>query len=147
MRVQEADTEPFLLVRESVRYEFKEEKNMAGVWGFVHLFISEQSEKTLHNFFRNCLPTIAYVAEIEDCISDVFFVIPLKGTLKARKFFVNVILVWHSFTISLSVNVLMIGPRYVFESYDTATIFSGAPHCREETNCSLFRPECQPQAP
>jgi|SRR5579859_6401850 len=106
MRVQETDTKPFRAICESLRFEFKEIKHVAGAWGFAHIFISKQSQKTLHNFVRNFCPIVSYAAEVEDCILDVFSVIPLKGILKARKFFVYVDFVWHLFTIPLSASIL-----------------------------------------
>src|SRR5260370_41850717 len=109
MRVQEADTKPFRTICEFARFEFKEIKHVSGVWRFVHIFISKQSQKTLHNFVLNFSPIVSYAAEIEHCILDVFSAVLLKGILKARKFFVYVNFVWHSFTIPLSPNILKIG--------------------------------------
>src|SRR5205807_10276901 len=108
MLVQEADTKPFRAICEFVRFEFEKIKEVTGVWGLVHLFISKQGQKALHNFVRNFCPIISYASEIEHRILDVFFAVPLQGVLKARRFFVHVNFVWHSFTIHQPACVLRV---------------------------------------
>ena len=62
MRIQETDTKPFRAICESVGFEFKEIENVAGKWGFVHLFASKKGQKTFHDFVGSFCPTIPYSA-------------------------------------------------------------------------------------
>src|SRR5258708_778885 len=96
VRIQKTDTEPFRAICKAFGFELEKIQKMGRKPGFVHLFIFEQSQKTLCDFVGNPDPVIADCAQIKKRILDVLFVAFRQAAAQPFEFFIHNDFIGHS---------------------------------------------------